>query len=260
MYSITTPRVQPESPRLLDMVRREVRYRHYALSTEKAYVYWVRFFVKFHGLTHPREMGAREVEAFLSYLANERNISPATHRQALSALLFLYSHVLKMDLPWMQEIGRPQSTQRLPVVLTVDEVRRTLTAMDGTTRLIAQLLYGTGMRIMEALRLRVMVVEFDRGVIIVREAKGGKDRVVMLPASLRGALAAQVEQSHALWALDREDRIAGVELPFALAKNIRVQRNHSRGTGYSRRRRARATRARISRDAIIFTMTHCAVG
>lgn len=185
MNSTTTPRTIQDSPRLLDMVRREVRYRHYALSTEEAYVYWVRFFVKFHGLVHPREMGAAEGEAFLSYLANERNISPATHRQTLSALLFLYRRVLKMDLPWMREIGRPQSTQRLPVVLTVDEVRRTFSAMDGTTRLIAQHLYGTGMRIMEALRLRVKDVEFDRSVVAVREANGVKDRVVILPETLR---------------------------------------------------------------------------
>ena len=159
------------------MVRREVRTRHYALSTEKAYVYWVRFYVKFHQLTHPREMGAAEVEAFLSHLANDRNVSPSTHRQALSALIFLYGEVLKIDLPWLQEIGRPKSAQRLPVVLTVDEVRRTLTAMDGTARLIAQLLYGTGMRIMEAMRLRVKDVEFDRGVIIVCEAKLAKVRI-----------------------------------------------------------------------------------
>ena len=133
MNSIVT---RHDSPRLLDMVRREVRYRHYALSTEKAHVNWVRFYVKFHQLTHPREMGATEDEAFLSHLANDRNVSPSTHRQALSALIFLYGEVLKIDLPWLREIGRPKSAQRLPVVLTVDEVRRTLTAMDGTARLI----------------------------------------------------------------------------------------------------------------------------
>ena len=215
MNSITT---RHDPPRLLDLVRREVRYRHYALSTEKAYVHWVRFFVKFHGLTHPREMGASEVESFLSHLANDRNVSPSTHRQALSALLFLYREVLKIDLPWLAEIGRPQSVQRLPVVLTIDEVRRTFAAMDGISRLIAQLLYGTGMRIMEALRLRVKDVEFDRGVVIVREAKGGKDRVVMLPESLREPLTAQLLQAKQLWEIDRADKLAGVELPFALAK------------------------------------------
>jgi integron integrase len=215
MNSITA---EHPSPRLLDLVRREIRYRHYALSTEKVYVQWVRGFVKFHGLRHPREMGVREVEAFLSHLANDRHVSPATHRQALSALLFLYAEVLKLNLPWMQEIGRPQSVHRLPVVLTVDEVRRTLVAMDGVSRTIAALLYGTGMRIMEALRLRVKDIDFERGTIIVREAKGGKDRVVMLPASLKDALELQLAHAKTIWSQDREDKRAGVELPFALAK------------------------------------------
>jgi integron integrase len=163
-------------------------------------------------------MGIREVEAYLSHLANDRHVSPATHRQALSALLFLYAHVLKVELPWMQEIGRPQSVHRLPVVLTVDEVRRTLLAMDGVSRTIASLLYGTGMRIMEALRLRVKDVDFARGAIIVREAKGGKDRVVMLPESLVGALQQQLVHAKSIWSQDREDKRAGVELPFALAR------------------------------------------
>jgi integron integrase len=219
---------RPDSPRLLDLVKRAVRYRHDALSTEKAYVHWVRFYVKFHCLKHPRQMGAPEVEAFLSYLANDCHVSPSTHRQALSALLFLYTEVLKIDLPWSQQIGRPQAIQRLPVVLTVDEVRRTLSAMDGTTQLIAKLLYGTGMRIMEAMRLRVEDVEFDCGAIIVRESKGAKgakgdkdrdrDRVVMLPESLRVPLATQIAQAKEVWELDRADGIAGVEMPIALAK------------------------------------------
>ncbi len=154
------------------MVRREIRHRHYALSTEKAYVQSVRGFVKFHGLKHPREMGIRDVEAFLSYLANDRQVSLGTHRQAWSALLFLYAEVLKIELPWMQKIGRPQSVHRLPVVLTVDEVRRTLVAMDGVSRTIAALLRGTGMRIMEALRLHVKDMDVERGVILDRHWQG----------------------------------------------------------------------------------------
>ena len=217
MNSIT---LEPNPPRLLDLLRREIRYRHYSLSTEKAYAHWVRFFVKFHGLKHPREMGVGEVEAFLSYLANERQVSPSTHRQALSALLFLYGEVLKIDLPWLQEIGRPKTVARLPVVLTVDEVRRTLVAMDGVSRVIAALLYGTGMRIMEALRLRVKDMDFERGMIVVREAKGGKDRVVMLPAALVDALTLQLVHAKSVWSQDREDKRAGVELPFALAKKF----------------------------------------
>ena len=213
MYSITPER---NPPRLLDLVRREIRYRHYSLSTEKAYVHWVRFFVKFHGLTHPREMGVAQVESFLSHLAKDRQVSASTHRQALSALLFLYGEVLKFNLPWLQEIGKPKTVTRISVVLTVDEVRRTLVALDGVSHTIAALLYGTGMRIMEALRLRVKDVDFERGTIIVREAKGGHDRVVMLPASLADALKLQLTHAKAIWAQDREDKRAGVELRFAL--------------------------------------------
>jgi site-specific recombinase XerD len=163
-------------------------------------------------------MGVREIKAYLSHLANDRHVSPSTHRQALSALLFLYAEVLKINLPWMQAIGRTQSVHRLPMVLTVDEVRRTLVAIDGVSRTIAALLYGTGMRIMEALRLRVKDIDFERGTIIVREAKGGKDRVVMLPASLKDALELQLAHAKAIWSQDREDKRAGVALPFALAK------------------------------------------
>ncbi|MDO5693686.1 MAG: integron integrase [Pseudomonadota bacterium] len=213
----TSAHAPPAAPRLLDQLRSAVRYRHFALSTEKAYVHWVRAFVRFHGLRHPREMGAAEIEAFLTHLAEARQVSPSTHKQALSALLFLYREVFKLDLPWMAEIGRPRAVRRLPVVLTSDEVRRTLTAMDGTYGLIAALLYGTGMRVLEALRLRVKDVDFEHGAIVVREAKGGKDRVVMLPATLRERLRAQLHQAHAVWAQDRADGVPGVELPHALA-------------------------------------------
>ncbi len=203
---------------MLDQLRSALRYRHLSLSTEKLYVYWVRAFVKFHGLRHPREMGATEVEAFLAHLADARQVSASTHKQALSALLFLYREVLKVNLPWLTEIGRPRTVRRLPVVLTADEVRRTLAAMaPGVHQLVAQLLYGTGMRIMEALRLRVKDVDFDHGAIVVREAKGGKDRVVMLPESLREPLRVQLQAAHAVWAQDRAAGWPGVDLPHALA-------------------------------------------
>ena len=198
-------------------MRAAARYRHFALATEKVYVHWVRAFVRFHGLRHPREMGAPEVEAFLTHLAEARQVSPATHRQALAALLFLYREVLKINLPWLAEIGRPRAVRRLPVVLTADELRRTFACLEGSALLLAQLLYGTGMRVMEGLRLRVKDVDFEHGAIVVREAKGGKDRVVMLPASLREPLRAQLARVHALWAQDRADGVPGVELPHALA-------------------------------------------
>ncbi len=207
----------PAQPRLLDQLRSAARYRHFALATEKAYAHWVRAFVRFHGLRHPREMGATEVEAFLTHLAEVRQVAPSTHKQALAALLFLYREVLKIDLPWMAEVGRPRAVRRLPVVLTSDEVRRTLAGLEGNALLLAQLLYGTGMRVMEGLRLRVKDVDFEHGAIVVREAKGGKDRVVMLPATLRDPLRAHLARVHALWAQDRADGVPGVDLPHALA-------------------------------------------
>jgi integron integrase len=207
----------PTSPKLLDQLRSAVRLRHYSLSTEKAYTHWVRAYVRFHGLRHPRELGAPQVEAFLTHLAEVRHVSPSTHKQALSALVFLYREVLKLDLPWLNQIGQPRAVQRLPVMLTADEVRRTLTAMKGTHRLVAQLLYGTGMRVMEGLRLRVKDVDFDHGAIVVREAKGGKDRVVMLPDALREPLRVQLAQVHELWSQDRADGVPGVQMPHALA-------------------------------------------
>ena len=173
-------------------------------------------FVRFHGLRHPLEMGGSEVEEFLSWLANERSVAVSTHKQALSALMFLYQKVLGVDLPWMNKIGRPKTTVRLPVVLTTDEVARLFIRLEGGHRLLAQLLYGTGMRIMEGVRLRVKDVDFERRAIVVREGKGAKDRVVMLPASLMPALRAQMSRARLLWAADREAGRGGVQLPDAL--------------------------------------------
>ena len=142
------PRNPPlQSTRLLDQLRERVRYLHYSLSTEKVYLYWVRFFIRWHGVRHPRDMGAPEVESFLSMLANERKVSASTHNQALSALLFLYREVLTVELPWMDGIQRPTQPKRIPSVLTKDEVASVFAHMEGQTLLLAQLLYGTGMRL-----------------------------------------------------------------------------------------------------------------
>ncbi len=215
------PRNPPlQSFRLLDQVRERIRYLHYSLSTEKTYLYWVRFYVRWHGrngkMTHPRDMGAKQVEAFLTMLATERKVSASTHNQALSALLFLYREVLEEDLPWLTDINRPTQVRRIPSVLTKDEVASLLAAMDGVTALLARLLYGTGMRLMEGMRLRVKDVDFDRHVIIVREAKGNKDRVVMLPRSLAPALKQQMMAARRLWQADRQAQRAGVQVPDAL--------------------------------------------
>ncbi|ROZ64564.1 integron integrase [Ramlibacter sp. WS9] len=206
------------SARLLDQVRERARYLHYSLSTEKAYLYWIRFFIRWQQMKHPRDMGAPEVEAFLTMLATERRISSSSHNQALSALLFLYREVLVIQLPWMDDIKRPNYTKRIPTVLTRDEVSAVLVGMEGTIGVVARLLYGTGMRLMEGLRLRVKDVDFDRHVIVVREAKGNKDRVVMLPHSLVEPLRAQMRSARAQWEADRRDQCGGVDVPHALEK------------------------------------------
>jgi integrase len=204
MKSSTRPLPLLKSAKLLDQVRERIRYLHYSIRTEESYVHWVRAFVRFHGLRHPQAMGGPEVEAFLSWLAGERRVAVATHKQALSALLFLYQKVLGVDLPWMSEMGHPRSRTRLPVVLTHDEVARLFAAMAAEHRLLAQLLYGTGMRITEAISLRVKDVDFERRAIIVREGKGAKDRVVMLLDALVPALREQISRARLLWAADRE--------------------------------------------------------
>lgn len=208
------------STRLLDQLRERIRYLHYSFQTEKAYVYWARFFIRWHGrngsMRHPRVMGQPEVEAFLTMLANERQVSPSTHRQALNALLFLYKQVLDQDLPWLQAIGRPPERKRIPVVLTQSEVQSVLSLMHGTEGVLAQLLYGTGMRLAEGLSLRVKDLDFERQVIVVRSGKGNKDRVVMLPRVLRTPLQQQLAQSRSLWAADRAAQRSGVFMPHAL--------------------------------------------
>jgi integron integrase len=210
-----------QPPRLLNQLREVIRYKHYSLKTEDAYVYWVRFFIRWHGregtMRHPRDLGEVGVRQFLQMLANQRHVSVSTHNQALSALLFLYREVLGQSLPWMNELQRPQRPRRIPSVLTPIEVAALLAAMDGEMALLAKLLYGTGMRLMEGLRLRVKDVDFDRQVLVVREAKGGKDRVVMLPHSLAGALAAQVAAARDVWSNDRAVGRAAVAVPDALS-------------------------------------------
>lgn len=202
--------------RLLEQVRERVRYLHFSLRTEEAYLYWIKAFILFHGKRHPRDMGVAEIEAFLTHLANDRLVAAATHKQALSALVFLYGKVLGHDVPWLQNVGRPKSAPKLPVVLTPAEVTQVLSALDTRYRLIGQLLYGTGMRLMEGLRLRVKDIDFGHGAIVVRDGKGGKDRTVMLPDRLAGELRAQIARSSMLWELDRGANRAGVWLPTAL--------------------------------------------
>ncbi|HQR03962.1 MAG TPA: integron integrase [Rhodocyclaceae bacterium] len=203
---------------MLDEVRAAIRLRHYSIRTETAYVGWIRRFILFHGKRHPREMGAEEVTAFLSHLATEGNVASATQHQALSALLFLYREILKVDLPWMNEVVRAKKPRRLPTVLSRQEVQRLLGAMEGTHALMARLLYGTGMRLMEVIRLRVKDVDFGRGEILIRDGKGAKDRVTVLPQSLAGELQAHVGRVQRVWESDREAGRGGVWMPDALER------------------------------------------
>lgn len=202
---------------LLQTLVERLRYMHYSLRTEEAYVYWVRGFVRWSGMRHPRELGNEDVQAFLSMLANERQVAAATHRQALSALLFLYREVLGIDMPWMSDMGRPVPKKRLPMVLARSEVNEVLSRMGGLTSLLCRLLYGTGMRLMEGVRLRVKDLDFEHQVVIVRDGKGGKDRVVMLPRSLEAPLRRQLAAAHEQWQDDRLQGVAGVHLPHALS-------------------------------------------
>jgi integron integrase len=194
--------------------------RHFSLRTEEIYVGWVRRFILFHGKRHPREMGAAEVGAFLAHLATERGVAAATQNQAKSALLFLYLRVLNVELPWLGEVVHAKRMRRLPVVLTQGEVRALLGQMDGTMALICRMLYGTGMRLMECLRLRVKDVEYERLEVTVREGKGGKDRVTMLPGSLVLPLRQHLGRVRELFDRDREAGVEGVWLPDALAVKV----------------------------------------
>jgi integron integrase len=204
------------SVRLLDRLRERIRLLHYSRRTEEAYVHWCRVFVRFHGLRHPADMAGPEIEAFLSWLVNERHVAASTHRQALSALLFLYTKVLELEIPWLVEVGRPRVQRRLPVVLSQDEVAAIFRELDGAQRLFAQLLYGTGMRLSEALQLRIKDVDFAHRSVIVRQGKGGKDRVLMLPQSLVPAIREQLARAHALWTVDQVQGKGGVHMPDAL--------------------------------------------
>ena len=170
--------------RLLDRVRDAIRLRHYSIRTEVTYVDWTRRFILFHGKRHPESMGAAEVEAFLTHLATERGVAAATQNQAKSALLFLYKEVLGVQLPWLDEIVAAKNRVRLPVVLTSTEVRALLHELNGSSWLVTALLYGTGMRLLEGLRLRIKDVDFERRELVVRSGKGAKDRVTVLPENL----------------------------------------------------------------------------
>lgn len=205
-------------PRLLDEVRAVARMRHLSLRTEKAYVNWIRRFILFHQKRHPREMGEAEIRQFISHLAVNEDISASTQTVALSALLFLYRDVLKKDLPYVSNIERARKPKRLPVVFTREETKRILSHLEGTHWLVAGLLYGSGLRLMECLRLRVKDIDFTYGQITIRDGKGEKDRITMLPAKLKQPLMRHVQKVRLLHQEDLEAGFGEVFLPYALAR------------------------------------------
>jgi len=214
-------------PRLLDQLRDRIRFRHYSLRTERTYAHWVRRFIRFNRMRHPREMGASEVTAFLSALATDRNVAPATQNQALAAILFLYREVLAIELPWLDEVRRAKKPRHLPTVLTQGEVRALLAHLEGINGLMARLIYGTGMRLMECVRLRVKDVDLEKREIVVRHGKGGRDRMTMLPESLVTPLREQLSVIREWHAVDRANDFPAVELPTAYAR-----KNPAAGTSW----------------------------
>ncbi|MEO8158287.1 MAG: integron integrase [Betaproteobacteria bacterium] len=210
-----TPSV-PQEPKLLDQLRGRLRVKHYSIRTEQAYVEWVRRFVLFHGKRHPRDLGQAEVEAFLTNLAVQRRVSASTQNQAKSAILFLYKEVINKELPWLNGVVAARVSQRLPVVLSVEEVNAALGRLRGTPALVARLLYGSGLRILECLRLRVKDIDFASREILVRDGKGAKDRVTMLPESLIEPLQRHLERVRELHGEDLAAGYGSVYLPYAL--------------------------------------------
>ena len=213
-----TPPAEAPKPKLLDRLRHGVRARHYSRRTEKAYVHWAKRYIFFHGKRHPAEMGAAEVTAFLTALAVRERVAASTQNQALNALLFLYREILGVELPWLDDLVRAKRPQHLPTVLTRDEVRTVIDRVDGVPRLIALLLYGAGLRLLECCRLRIKDLDFTTNQITIRGGKGGKDRLTMFPGVVKDDLAKHLERVRALHQRDLRHGAGWVELPWALAR------------------------------------------
>lgn len=269
-------------PKLADQIREACRVRHYSLSTERTYVRWYQQFVRWAGLRHPATLPGDTVQAWLTHLAVERQVSASTQRQALAAMLFLYRQVLGMQLPWMDGIVRAKQPQRLPTVLSREEVAKVLSLLPRTSAgLAVALVYGTGMRISDVLRLRVQDIDFERRSIVVRAGKGDKDRIVMLPAKLEQGLRAQLAKRMQMHTIDLGRNMVDVELPHALAQKYpnasrewRWQwvfaaddystcprtgvrrRHHLHPKTLSRTLHTAATRAGITRRATMHTLRH----
>lgn len=205
-------------PRLLDQVRQEIRVRHYSIRTEEAYLNWIKRFILFHSNRDPRVMGAPEVQQFLSHLAVRENVAASTQNQALCAIIFLYKQVFNIELPEFEEIEWAKKPKKLPVVFSKGEVRSVLNQLTGTYRIMANLLYGSGLRLIECLRLRVKDIDFERHQITVRSGKGGRDRVTMLPEIVKQPLSRHLAQVKRLHEADLKNGFGSVYLPYALER------------------------------------------
>jgi integron integrase len=244
-------------PKLLDQVRDRIRARHYSIRTEGTYLRWIKDFILFHGKRHPMEMGAGEVRDYLSHLAVKRDVAASTQNQALSAILFLYRDVLDIKLDWVEGVERAKKPARLPVVFTREEVRAVLARLDGTKWLMASLLYGAGLRLMECVRLRVKDVEFTQRQITVRDGKGGKDRVTVLPNAATEPLTRHLIRVRALHEQDTKEGFGAVSLPHALARKypnagreLGWQFVFTRGYAPSRAPLSNAAPSRLSRRVV----------
>jgi integron integrase len=207
-----------QQPKLLDQVRYAIRAKHYSLRTEEAYVQWIRRFILFHNKRHPRDMGAEEVRQFLSDLAVNHHVAASTQNQALSAILFLYQHVLRQGIGWINDVVRAKKPKKLPVVLTQEEVKIVFNSLSGSAWLMATLLYGSGLRLMECIRLRVKDVDFAYNHIVVRDGKGDKDRVTMLPLNVKAPLEHHLQDVKRLHDQDLAEGFGRVYLPYALER------------------------------------------
>jgi integron integrase len=208
----------PSKSPFLESVRRKFRVLHYSIRTEKSYLYWIKYYIRFHGMRHPKDLRARDIESFLSFLAVERQVSASTQNVALAALLFLYTKVLEIDLPYLEGVTRATRPARLPTVFTPQEAMRVISSLPFDHVLPAELMYGAGLRVMECVRLRVKDVHFKYAQIIVRSGKGNKDRVTLLPEKVMAPLKRQIEIVQSIHDRDLAAGYGEVYLPFALER------------------------------------------
>jgi integron integrase len=211
----------PADLKLLDQLRFVCRARHYSFRTEEAYVFWLKRFILFHGKEHPSKLGALEVKTFIHHLSVDKQAAASTVRQALSSIVFFYREVLQAELPWIEDLITPKRSTYIPIVFSQREVQAIFKSMEGTWRLIAQTLYGGGLRVNEALALRVKDIDFDRQALIIRQAKGAKDRLTCLPISLIEPLKQHLEKIQVIWKADRSADAPGVFIPGALERKLK---------------------------------------